>query len=224
MKDRPMGRIIRFTPDRHAHARSLLPWYVTGQLDEAERARVEAHLRGCPECQAELRVERELASAVAELPFESDNGWAAMRRLIDRQERPAGRLARLRDWFAWRPQAGGALALPGVAGWAIAAQLFLAAAALALAVPLSRAPAYHALGAVRPAPVGDVIVIFKPDASAEALTRALRDSGTRLVDGPTEADAYVLETPAGKRAAALGRLRADAAVSLAEPIDPAGRP
>jgi anti-sigma factor RsiW len=220
-----MGRIIRFTPDRHAHARTLLPWYVTGQLDAAEHARVEAHLRDCPECQAELKVERRLAGAVAELPFEADNGWAQMQRLIERQDRPAAPLARVRRAFAKPARGGWVLALPGVAGWAIAAQLLLAVTALALALPLTRGPAYHALGAVQRAPVGDVIVMFRPDASAQALTRALHESGARLVDGPTAADAYVLEAPAGRRAETLGRLRADTSVSLAEPIDPAaGRP
>ena len=39
----------------HDEAEELLPWYVTGRLDAADRERVEMHLTDCPRCQAELR-------------------------------------------------------------------------------------------------------------------------------------------------------------------------
>ena len=206
-----MGRIIRFVPDRHEEAQKLLPWYLNGELDDDERARVEAHLRECAECQGELRLERRLADAVADLPFEADNGWAAMRQRIDEQPEPRRPFSSL----------GRALAAPGRAGWAVAAQFAAVVAALALVLPLARPAQYQTLGAAKRAAPGDVIVIFRPEAKAEDLTRALRASGARLVDGPTAADAYVLDVPAARRAQALSQLRADEAVSLAEPIDPA---
>jgi anti-sigma factor RsiW len=220
-----MGRIIRFEPDRHRETQTLLPWYVTGQLQDEERARVDAHLRDCPECQAELRLERRLAGAVAELPFEADHSWSELSRRIAAEGEPRpGPLARMRR----------ALAAPGRAGWAIAAQFVIVVAGLSLVLPFARAPgskspsapppAYHALGAARPQPAGDVIVVFQPQAKSADLTRALRDSGARLVDGPTAADAYVLDVPLAQRRAALARLRADSAVSLAEPVDPTERP
>ena len=209
-----MGRILRFTRDRCQEARSLLPWWVTGQLEGEERARVEAHLRDCADCQAELRVERRLAAAVADLPFEADLGWTELRRRLDREPQRGAPLARLRR----------ALAAPGRAGWALAAQFVMVIAAVGLVLPLTKPAPYHALGATRPASVGDVVVIFRPDARAEAVTRALRASGARLIDGPTAADAYVLDVPLATRSAALARLRADAAVVMAEPIDPAERP
>lgn len=76
----------------------------------------------------------------------------------------------------------------------------------------------------RPAPRGDVIVVFRPDAQAQDLTRALRDSGARLVDGPTAADAYVLAVAPADRAAALAKLKADDDIVMAEPIDQAPGP
>jgi anti-sigma factor RsiW len=215
-----MGRIIRFEPDRHRETQTLLPWYVTGRLEEDERASVEAHLRDCPECQAELRLERRLAAEIAELPVEADGAWAALNSRITAEEAAPPPLARLR----------GALARP----WAIAAQFVLVTAALGLVLPLARpqaptqapapAPAYHALGAPPPHPAGDLLVIFRPDARSADLTRALRATNARLVDGPTAANAYVLDVPLAERAVALERLRADAAVSLAEPVDPTERP
>jgi anti-sigma factor RsiW len=210
-----MGRIIRFNPDRHQETRTLLPWFVNGQLESEERARVEAHLRDCPECQAELRLEQRLAQSVAELPFDVDQSWEELRRRIELHPERAGWIARART----------ALARPGGFGWALAAQFVLVLAMAGfLVLPLMKPAAYHALGTTRPATGGDVIVLFQEDARAQDLTRVLRASGARLVDGPTATDAYLLDVPSGGQAAALKRLRADSAVAMAEPIDPPERP
>jgi hypothetical protein len=80
---------------------------------------------------------------------------------------------------------------------------------------------YHALGAAPAAVSGNAIIIFRPDTRAETINRLLKDSGARLVDGPTPANAYVLRIAAAQRSQALGRLRGDASVVLAEPLDPA---
>jgi hypothetical protein len=204
-----MARIIRFVRDRHAEAQMLLPWLATGRLDEDERARVEAHLRDCAECRADLRLERGLAGAFAELPYEADNGWMRMRARIAAEPQRGRFGARLRQ----------ALAAPGRTGWALAVQFILVAAALVVLLPPWRPAAYHALSAAKPPAPGDLIVVFRPDARAEEVTRSLRAVGARLVDGPTAADAYVLDVPDDRRAAAVAQLRSDAAVSLAEPLD-----
>ena len=56
-----------------------------------------------------------------------------------------------------------------------------------------------------------------------AIRGALKSSGSRLVDGPTGADAYVLRAPDALRSEAVAKLRADRDVVVAEPID-AGEP
>jgi anti-sigma factor RsiW len=210
-----MGRIIRFNPDRHEETRTLLPWFLSGQLEAEERARVEAHLRDCAECQSELRLERRLARAVADLPVDVDQGWTELRRRLEAAPARRDPLGRL----------GQALAAPGRAGWAVAAQFVLVVVIVgALALPFANQPRYHALGAPPPAPLGDVIVVFQPEAKVEDLARVLRANGARLVDGPTTADAYVLNVPLGQRTAVLGRLRADSAIAMAEPIDAPEQP
>jgi len=89
----------------------------------------------------------------------------------------------------------------------------------------TNAPArYHALSAPPPNLSGNVVVIFRPDASEDRIRHALIASDARLVDGPTAADAYVLHVPAAERAQALAALRARSEIVLAEPIDPSGRP
>ena len=44
----------------HGEAEELLPWYANGQLDEADRAIVDAHLSSCAYCRQQLAIERRL--------------------------------------------------------------------------------------------------------------------------------------------------------------------
>jgi anti-sigma factor RsiW len=209
-----MGRIISFNPDRHEQTQTLLPWYVTGQLEAEEAALVEGHLRDCRDCRAEFRLEQRLEASVAGLPFDTDLGWAEVRARLAAQDDRRGLAAAVSR----------ALSPAGRVGWTIAAQFVLVIAAIGMLLPLSQPARYHALGAARTAPPGDVIVMFRPQAQAQDLSRALRDSGARLVDGPTAADAYVLAAPPGGRSATLARLRANDDIVMAEPIDAASRP
>jgi hypothetical protein len=92
-----------------------------------------------------------------------------------------------------------------------------------LSRPVLYQPAtYQALGKPQAAAtVGNVIVIFRPDAREQDLRRILTLTGARLVDGPTPADAYVLRVSPDRRPAVITRLRAQREIVLAQPIDPA---
>jgi len=198
--------------DEHHDLQELLPWYVTGRLDEAEQARVDAHVGGCAECQAEVRFQRRLEAEVARLPIDVEEGWASMRRRVEADQaaeprRTAPRAATPRAaWLGWGIAAG----LAVVSGVSLMPRDRLAGEA---------APAYHALSAA-PAPApGNLIVIFRPDATEAVMRETLRASHARLVDGPTTADAYVLSVAPEARDAALSTLRARHEVVLAEPVD-----
>jgi anti-sigma factor RsiW len=214
-----MGNIIRLPEDRRHEIQLLLPWYVTGRLDAVDRARVEAHLSLCPECQSELASERRLAEEVAALPVDVEHAWASV---LAKVQNPAhGRGFAVGAWISWLGRRAGGLLREGGPwmGWAAVAGLALV---LAIGAPGLRSPhpaSYHALSAAPARPVGDMIVIFRPEANERAIRQALREAGARVTDGPTEADAYVLETPEGGRAHALKILRARRAVVVAEPID-----
>ena len=226
------GRIIRLQGDCHQDVQLLLPWYVTGSLDGAEHALVEAHLSQCPECLAELRFEHRLDREVAELPIEAERGWAALQlRLAASSSSAASPLDAIGAWLAsaWRRTRRAWRASPPWLGWAMAAQsaAMVAAALLVvmvLAVPRPQTAAYHALGAAPVAASGNVVVIFRPDTSERDLRAALNLSHARLVDGPTSTDAYVLHVPAAERAADLTALRRRPSIVLAEPIDAGGAP
>lgn len=112
---------------------------------------------------------------------------------------------------------------PAWVGWAVAAQISILIAAPFALQPRQETAAYHALGSA-PAPRAEnMMVIFRPDTSERALRETLRSIDARIVDGPTTADAYMLQVPEARRTAALAALRARADVVLAEPVS-AGRP
>jgi anti-sigma factor RsiW len=201
-----MGRIIRLHDEDHWELQSLLPWYVTGQLDPAEHARVEAHVAGCEECQEELRFERALADTVKTLPLDTDVSWRRMERRL-KAEKPRQKTNLLTS--PWT-------------GWAVAACALIAVGVTAM--PHAPAAAYHVLGAPRAATPGNMVVIFRPETSERDIRLALDQAGARIVDGPTAADAYVLTIPDAQRTAALVKLRARPMVVMAEPVDPVAEP
>jgi len=226
------GQIIRFGGDQHRAVQLLLPWRLTGRLDDADRALVEAHLSACAECQAEAATEHRLAEEIMGLPaaepmHDVEHGWARMGRQV---EFDAPRRARVWAPLRWsngrlaevgRQWRGSALFLR----WVVAAQFGLIVLALsALLLSPSTQPArYRALGAAPVVSSANVVVIFRPDVREKDLRATLMGNDARLVDGPTAADAYLLHVPTGERSAVLARLHKSALIELAEPVD-AGSP
>lgn len=212
-----MGRIIRMPGDAHREVQELLPWYVTGQLDPADLAEVEGHLKHCPECRADAAFQQQLAREIPKLPIDVEHGWSRMRRRLEQERSPRG-LA----WLgAWRPSWGWRGGGVAAAAWpALALTALLAVGATAVVLPALGPARYHALSAPSQAVVGNVVVIFRPDTPEKALRDTLRARHARLVDGPTAADGYVLQVPTAERGQVLAQLRAQPSVVLAEPIDP----
>ena len=214
-----MGRIIRLRGDDHHEAQMHLPWYATGQLDPLEHARIDAHVKVCAECQADLKFDRWLGVEVAELPMGVEHGWANLQARLAGSARkprtvrePIGRRLRAPRGEVW-------------AGWAMAAQFALIVLlAAALVLPHLHAPRYRVLGATGTPGAGNIVMMFRPQTSEAAFRRVLSDGGARLVDGPTPAGAYVLQVPDATRTTQLARFRKAPEVQLAEPIDPARAP
>jgi anti-sigma factor RsiW len=238
------GRIIKLRGDRHHEVQSLLPWYLNGRLDADERAEVEAHLKDCPECQAELRDERILGAEIATLPIgetsiagapgDVEHDWALMRRRIE--PGPARRSARTgaarwAGWRGWLGAGGDAAVLQWRASspwlrWAAVGQMALLLLMAAFVLPAARHDQlrYHALGAAPAVASGNIVVIFRPDTRERELRETLKANHARVVDGPTATDAYLLHVPAAERGAALARLRRQPRIELAEPVDSGASP
>ena len=212
-----MGRIIQFDGARHRDLQELLPWFVTGRLDAEEQVRVQAHVSGCADCQAEVEFQRRLGSELTRLPMDADNGWSRMKQKIEAAE---GSPLRLQAASLGRKVSSGAGWTPWL-GWAVAASVLVAV--IVARTPDAGTGRYHALGAAPP-PAGNVLVMFKPEITEKELRETLRAGGARVVDGPTAAGAYVLLTSPADRQAVLASMRASGKVIAAEPIDPAAAP
>jgi anti-sigma factor RsiW len=204
--------------DAHEQTEALLPWYATGQLDDADRSIIEAHLSACARCQRQLAGERRMIEQFRSFSPEVDSGWARMRQRIEvPRQAPRNSLGRTAA-EVWQM-----LKRPAVAALATG-QVTLLAIAAAIASSLSGAPAYVALGdKAQPTPAANMIILFRPEATEEDMRLALRNSGASLVGGPTDADAYLLHVTPEQRSSALAKLHHDNDVLIAEPIDGAAR-
>lgn len=207
-----MGTLFRLPGGVHADIQALLPWYVTGQLDADDRAAVEAHLTACRECAAQAEQDTRLGQELRQQPADVDQGWAAMRERLDFDRavraqpvpRVYARANARRSRWSWL-------------GWTLGPQLVLASCIGAFF--FVQAPRYVALDGGGSAAGGNLLVIFEPEISERAMRQTLRDSEARLVDGPTQANAYVLQVPADRRDDLLAGLRKQPQILLAEPIN-----
>jgi anti-sigma factor RsiW len=199
--------------DGHKEAQQLLPWLLTGTLEGAELARVQAHLGTCERCRADLAWERRIRAAGQPrgTALDPDPALAKLLPCLGRQE------ARHAVPGRWRGAAG---ANDGrwLRALAVAQLGVIAVLALLLAYPDDDDAHYRGLGAAAPAQDGGLVVVFNPDTPERELRRILQASGARVVDGPTMTDAYVLEVPRSRQASTLTRLRAEPGVILAQPL------
>jgi anti-sigma factor RsiW len=211
------GRVIPFDAAAHKVADALLPWFVNGTLEGEELALVQRHLGECLRCQHEVEWLRELHAAC--ITGEAMPGASAAFRNLRRQleePREGDSIARLRrSWSRARLWSR----------WAIAAQLVVIAVLGTLLLSGTDGPAlYRTLGA-RNATVpatGSLVVVFDPATTEAEVHRILRGAGARIVDGPTQANAYVLEVPPGQTDRAAQAIKAERATLLVEPLGPQG--
>jgi hypothetical protein len=199
--------IIPLKKDAHRDIQELLPWYVTQNLDDDERARVQAHLAVCEDCRMELEVERRIQSLqpLEAGTTEASSGWLKMQaRIRSDPTHPQRAVPVLARWMPWVVAAQGAL---------------IALLTLVLVLPPGAVPTYRALGTSSAGASARIVVMFRPEATEQQMREALRSAGARLVDGPTSSNAYLLALPEPAVPGALQRLRAQPGVTLAEPLD-----
>jgi hypothetical protein len=201
----------------HRAAQEALPWLANGTLDGAERERVEAHLQACADCRDELALLQAMRAAGpgAAPDCDAEGAWARMQARLDAPAAtpPPG----LRERWRARIAANDRHWLRA----AVALQCCLIAVLAAMLLRPGEDASYRALGAA-PVVQGGIVVVFRPDTPERELRRIVRDSGARLNGGPTAGDAWLLH--GDDPAAVLARLRAEPAVTLAEPLGAQGRP
>jgi hypothetical protein len=223
---------------RHNEAQDALPWLANGTLCGTELDRVQAHVETCAQCRADLAVLRTVHAAGPgpDLDWDPER---ALGRLLPQLDAP---LPAQDAADVPAVQAPPAQPAPGLLQrwrtrlaandrtWlraAVAAQ-FCAIAVLAvllgrLAAQPDSAHDYHVLGAAGANGAARVVVTFRPDTPERELRRIVRASGARIVGGPTVTDAWLVGAD-GRLAPVLARLRAEPAVTLAEPLSTDERP
>lgn len=185
----------------------LLPWYVTGRLDAADTARVEAFLAAHPDMQRQLALVREeqagSASANEALGQPSQG-------LIDRAMASLSREVGTPLWLrATWDKVAAFFAAPTPAGlrWAAAAAglLLLAQTAVIGALISDRfSNIYETAGSkLTPAAGPTLLVGFADGATASAITALLAEFDAQVIEGPKPGGMYRLRltrTPATQTA------------------------
>jgi hypothetical protein len=229
---------------RHAEVQDVLPWLANGTLAGTELERVQAHVETCADCRADLAALRTVRAADPGLDLDFDPDRALARLLPRLDDAVAvdddGALPTCAPAAA--PAVEPAIKAPGLlqrwrerfaandGAWlraAVAAQCgVIAVLAVLLARPAAHtdtADAYRVLGAGGANGAARLVVTFRPDTPERELRRIVRASGGRIVGGPTVTDAWLVGAD-GQAAPVLARLRAEPAVTLAEPLSMDGRP
>jgi len=212
-------RVVNLDSTHHA-VRDLLPWFLTGTLDETESRLVDGHLQTCAACRGEFEWERQLREAnnVALPGRDVERALAALRARLPAPARttPSWR-ARLQVWRE------NVLPRPWL-GWALAAQTAMIAGLVVVLASTrvqtaDEAHTYRALSRPAAAEPARLVVAFAPHTEVAELRRVLLANGARIVDGPTAADAYILAVAPEKLDAAVQQLRAEKSVLLVQSLE-----
>jgi hypothetical protein len=214
----------------------LLPWYVTGRIDAADRAKVEAWIARDPGLARQLEIikDERHAVAIAAEAIQLPRHMSAQSMLATIPERPAG-MAGVMAWLTGGIDRTIASFSPAGLRWAAAAAVLLivmqAAGIGVLLRDSTPGTGYHsASGPTLPSASG-TFVLVKPAGTATvvAMTAVLSEIGATIEGGPTADGIYririgdaALAEP--RRKAALERLRAERSLFQLVLPEPQKRP
>jgi hypothetical protein len=223
-------------PARHEEAWLALPWLANGHLSQAERERIEPHVRACAACREELALQRLLCDALTEPDRVTYAPGPSFRKLMDRIDgtAPAARSTRERKTPATpaRPRGHGNVALwrpPGLA-WAASFVLVVGLAGILTTVYRSPQPLYTTHTDAAPAAPKVLHIAFDRSVTIGAAEEVLRSTGARVVEGPDSMGIFGIapgtrdagdatpEHTSKEMRVLSARLRADPRVRWVEPI------
>jgi anti-sigma factor RsiW len=213
----------------HQEIGELLPWFVNGRLSEADRQRVDAHLRVCEACTDELAAQRRIYGVMSVDAGLERMPVAGLNRLRMRIESLEGAVpARAAADEAARSAAPAGSSLRQRRS-AIAASIAMTAVGALAALLWNQherriAPAnYYTVTTTAPQPANTAIrAVFAPTVTLSQLQELLDDAHLKIVSGPTEAGVYSLAMSGSPSVDwSLRRLRGHEAVRFAETVVPA---
>ncbi len=186
--------------DPHQWATGLIPWYVNGTADEADAAKLGAHLEVCTPCRRDYEAQLRLFEAMqpdATLVFAAEPSFRKLMARIGTGE-DAGEMASVRSVpAALTPPT--ARAPSRVTRW-LAAAVVLEGLGLGYGAwiwnspTLSRVPSYVTLTSSAPSyrDSARVRIVFRSALSVQGLGTILHDVGAHIIDGPTDSNVYTL--------------------------------
>ena len=212
------GRIVDLLSTPHLATEALLPWLLNDTLTSDERSQIEAHLRSCAQCSAELEQQKRLQShySGAATPDLALDVGAAFARLLPRLDDQPVHSPRRPLWTR-QPVRWWQLGLAVQMGIILA----LSSALLLQLTPTTQnvdMAAYRGLAATAHRATGDALVVFNPITSEAQVRASLQRVGARIVDGPTAAGAFVVRFDDDPTAAMLASLRGDPAIVRGESL------
>jgi hypothetical protein len=209
----------------HREVSELIPWYVNARIGDADRQRVDAHLRDCAECRGELQLQRQVHAAITADPGIEYMPTASLKRLQARldgldaartggADRPAQRSMR------WGRSMAASITVMALAIGILAAGLWTRYQVHAR--PLD----YFTVTTAAAHPPQEVIrAVFAPATTLVELQSILDEAQLRIISGPSEAGVYSLAANSSLSVSvSLGLLRTHAAVRFAEASGPAAAP
>jgi hypothetical protein len=176
---------------RHEEAWGSLPWLANGRLSQAERDKIEPHVRTCAACREELAFQRLLCNVLTEPDRVTYAPGPSFRKLMDRidgaapparesreQNKAPAAPARRRTnshLSLWRP--------PGLA-WAASFILAIGLGGVATTVYRSSQPLYKTHTDIEPVVPNLLHISFDRSVTVGEAEEVLRTSGARVVEGP----------------------------------------
>ncbi len=196
---------------------SLLPWYETGKLGNADALKVETYLSRHPHMLAQLaRVRAEREQTVLANEALGSPGIGGLERLMTSLPSARPSLPRRVSTRAWFSGLTNIFSMPTRAGvrWVmLAAVSFILAEAIVIAALFLRdgGATYQEAAGRSPGAGVSVLVGFSENARASAITQLLTEFDASIVDGPKPGGLYkiklrTLQRSQQARDAILGRL------------------
>lgn len=202
---------------------ALLPWYVTGKISSADRAKVDAYLSAHPEARRQLAVAREEADVIFAADADMEVPYAALDKLkASLASNPSMRIASAKASFMDRVSEvfsgfGTAFTPRQLAFASMTAALAIGILAGMLAGPLTSSPQYSVASNDAAVTKGTYALVgLQAAAPAATLSAFLGENGFAIVDGPRKGGIYrirvsqdVLNEQAAEAARAKIKARGD---------------
>jgi Putative zinc-finger len=220
--------------DPHQRAMGLIPWYVNGTLDPAERPLLSTHLAACAPCRADYEAQVRLFEAMQAdqtVVFAAEPSFQKLMSRIGATEDAAGLAAggaapqaplRLRAPTGRRAFGG---AVRWLAAAAVLEALGLGYGAWSWHAHATPGSAYVTLTSADPSyrESPRVRIVFRSGLSMQGLGSILHSADAHIIDGPTDSNVYTLgftgaDVSAGLLERRVATLRASSDVLFAEPL------